>query len=66
MIISAACEAIPIELLKSLKNQGSLIMPRKIASKEQKLLLIKKKNKTYLKEELFSVKFVPLLNETID
>ena len=31
----------------------------------QKLLLIKKNDEAYLKEELLSVKFVPLLNQNI-
>ena len=41
-------------------------MPKKKPSGNQKLLLIKKNNETYFKEELLSVKFVPLLNKDIE
>ena len=66
IIISAASETIPVKLLDNLKNQGCLIMPQKQLLENQKLLLIKKNNETYLKEELLSVKFVPLLNKDIE
>jgi len=65
IIISAASEIIPVKLLENLKNQGCLIMPKKKPSGNQKLLLVKKKNKTYLEKELLDVKFVPLLNKNI-
>ena len=41
-------------------------MPQKKLLENQKLLLIKKNNETYLKKELCSVKFVPLLNKNIE
>ena len=66
IIISAASEMVPINLLKNLKNFGYLIMPKKKPSGNQKLLLIKKNNETYLEEELCDVKFVPLLNKNIE
>ena len=66
IIISAASETVPINLLKNLKNFGYLIMPKKKPSGNQKLLLIKKNNETYLEEELCDVKFVPLLNKNIE
>ena len=66
IIISAASETIPVKLLDNLKNQGCLIMPQKKLLENQKLLLIKKDNETYLKKELCSVKFVPLLNKNIE
>ena len=50
----------------NLKNHGCLIMPQKKPSGNQKLLLIKKNNEAYLKKELLSVKFVPLLNKHIE
>ena len=53
-------------MLENLKNHGHLIMPQKKISGNQKLLLIKKNNETYLKKELFDVKFVPLLNMDIE
>ena len=66
IIISAASEIIPAKLLESLKNQGSLVMPKKKPSGNQKLLLVKKNNETYLEKELLDVKFVPLLNKNIE
>ena len=66
IIISAASEIIPDKLLKNLKNQGCLVMPKKKPSGNQKLLLVKKNNETYLEKELLDVKFVPLLNKNIE
>ena len=66
IIISAASEIIPAKLLENLKNHGCLIMPKKKSSGNQKLLLVKKNNGTYLEKELLSVKFVPLLNKNIE
>ena len=66
IIISAASEVIPNELLKNLKNNGCLIMPKKYLSEKQKLLLIKKNYENYTEEVLFDVKFVPLLNKDIE
>ena len=37
-------------------------MPKKKSSGNQKLLLVKKNNETYLEKELLDVKFVSLLN----
>ena len=65
IIISAASEIIPAKLLENLKNHGCLVMPKKKPSGNQKLLLVKKNNKTYLEKELLDVKFVPLLNKNI-
>ena len=65
IIISAASEIIPTKLLENLKNQGRLVMPKKKLAGNQKLLLIKKNNGTYLEKELLDVKFVPLLNKNI-
>ena len=61
VIISAASEIIPAKLLENLKNQGSLVMPKKKPSGNQKLLLVKKNNETYLEKELLDVKFVPFI-----
>jgi protein-L-isoaspartate(D-aspartate) O-methyltransferase len=66
IIISAASEIIPTKLLENLKNQGRLVMPKKKLAGNQKLLLIKKNNGTYLEKELLDVKFVPLLNKNIE
>ena len=66
IIISAASEIIPTKLLKNLKNHGYLVMPKKKMSGNQKLLLVKKNEETYLEKELLDVKFVPLLNINIE
>ena len=39
---------------------------KKKPSGNQKLLLVKKNNKTYLEKELLDVKFVPLLNKNVE
>ena len=62
IIISAASEKIPTKLLDNLKDKGSLIMPKKYSSENQKLLLIKKNKNGYFEQDLLSVKFVSLLN----
>ena len=66
IIVSAASKKIPSKLLENLKNRGRLIMPKKDSLENQRLLLIKKKNENYLKKELLSVKFVPLLNDKVE
>jgi len=66
IIISAASEILPPKLLENLKNQGRLIFPKKKSSENQKLLLVKKNNGTYIEKELLDVKFVPLLNKSIE
>jgi len=67
IIISAASEEIPPKLLQNLKNNGKLIFPKKYPSENQKLILVKKKGENnFEKEELFDVKFVPLLNKNIE
>ena len=66
IIISAASEILPLKLLENLKNQGRLIFPKKKLSGNQKLLLVKKKNGTCIEKELLDVKFVPLLNKSVE
>ena len=67
IIVSAASEEIPPKLLQNLKNNGKLIIPIKYSFENQKLILIKKKSENnFEKEELFDVKFVPLLNKNIE
>jgi|TARA_Y100000310_G_scaffold126970_1_gene125988 protein-L-isoaspartate(D-aspartate) O-methyltransferase len=66
IIISAASKEIPSQLLKNLKINGKLIFPKKYPFENQKLILVKKiSENNFKKEELFDVKFVPLLNENI-
>tara|TARA_B100000686_G_C16356604_1_gene745565 strand:- start:84 stop:746 length:663 start_codon:yes stop_codon:yes gene_type:complete len=66
IIVSAASKIIPVTLLKNLKENGCLIMPKESLLGNQKLLLIRKKDTHYNQEELFPVKFVPLLNKMSD
>ena len=67
IIVSAASEEIPPKLLQNLKNNGKLIIPMKYSFENQKLILIKKKSENnFEKEELFDVKFVPLLNKNAE
>ena len=64
IIVSAASEEIPSQLLKNLKINGKLIYPKKYSSQNQKLILVKKNGENnFEKKELFDVKFVPLLNK---
>ena len=63
IIVSAASEEISFQLLQNLKTNGELIFPKKYPFENQKLILIKKIGENnFKKEELFDVKFVPLLN----
>ena len=63
IIVSAASNEIPPKLLQNLKNNGKLIIPKKYPLENQKLILIEKNSENnFKKEELFDVKFVPLLN----
>ena len=67
IIVSAASEEIPPKLMQNLKNNGKLIIPKKYSFENQKLVLVKKKSENnFEKEELFDVKFVPLLNKDIE
>jgi protein-L-isoaspartate(D-aspartate) O-methyltransferase len=62
VIISAATELLPTKLLKSLKNGGRIIFPKKYPVGTQKLIIVKKINETkYKYKTLFDVRFVPLL-----
>ena len=64
IIISAATRFVPIKLLKSLKNDGKLIFPKKYPSGRQRLIIINKINGCAFNEEkLFDVRFVPLLKK---
>ena len=66
IIVSAASDEISSQLLKNLKINGKLIFPKKYPSKNQKLILIKKIGENnFKKKELFDVKFVPLLNNSV-
>ena len=67
IIVSAASEKIPLKLLQNLKNHGKLIIPIKYSLENQKLKLVKKTGEnSFDQEELFDVKFVPLLNKNVE
>ena len=67
IIISATTEEIPPELFRNLKKNGKLIFPKKYSLKDQKLILMEKKDENnFEKKELFDVKFVPILKKGID
>jgi len=67
IIVSAASKKIPLKLLNNLKIYGNLIIPKKYPLENQKLILIKKTGKnSFDQEELFDVRFVPLLNNNIE
>ena len=62
IVISVASKKVPPKLLKTLKTKGKIIFPKEYPSKQQKLLLLKKLNESnYSTQELFDVRFVPLL-----
>ena len=62
IIISAASKKVPPKLLKTLKIKGKIIFPKEYPSGQQKLLLLKKLSESnYSTQELFGVRFVPLL-----
>ena len=62
IIISAASKKVPLQLLKTLKTKGKIIFPKEYSSGQQKLLLLKKLSESnYTTQELFGVRFVPLL-----
>jgi homoserine O-acetyltransferase len=66
IIVSAASEKIPPKLLQNLKKSGKLIIPKKYPMENQKLILIKKTGEnSFDQKELFDVKFVPLLNDSV-
>ena len=67
IIVSAASEEMQPELLQNLKKNGKLIFPKKYPLENQKLILVEKKDENNFKEEeLFDVKFVPLLDGNIE
>ena len=66
IIVCASSEEASLKLLQSLKKNGKLIFPKKYPFGNQKLVLIKKIGENdYEKKELFDVKFVPLLNNSV-
>ena len=62
IIISVASKKISLKLLKTLKTKGKIIFPKEYPPGQQKLLLLKKLSESNCStQELFDVRFVPLL-----
>jgi protein-L-isoaspartate(D-aspartate) O-methyltransferase len=61
ILVTAAPEAIPEELLRQLADGGRLVMPVGGADSQQ-LLLITRDGKRFRREQLGMVKFVPMLD----
>ena len=61
IIISAAAEDIPQILIKQLKYGGIMILPIGMSKDEQTLIKVRKEKSKIHYEEIFKVRFVPLL-----
>jgi len=59
IMVTAAPEEVPTELLMQLKDGGHMIIP--VGGKEQVLLLITRQGERFVKQTIEAVKFVPLL-----
>lgn len=61
IIVTAAAENVPIELINQLKIDGSMIIPVGRSSEDQKLLRLVRTESGVTSEELLPVRFVPLV-----
>ena len=61
IIISAAAEDIPQILIKQLKYGGIMILPVGMSKDEQTLIKVRKEKFKNYYEEIFKVRFVPLV-----
>ena len=61
IIVSAAAEDIPKILIKQLKYGGIMILPVGMPKDEQTLIKVKKEKSKNYYEEIFKVRFVPLV-----
>ena len=61
VIVTAAPEKIPIELIEQLKDGGRMIIPVGEANSVQSLKRITKKESSFSEEELLLVRFVPMV-----
>ncbi len=64
IIVTAAAEELPFELINQLKIDGSMIIPVGRTTEDQMLLRIRKTESGIVKEELLPVRFVPLVEGT--
>jgi len=63
IIVTAAAEEIPKPLLEQLKNGGRMVIPVGAAFSIQNLVLVEKRDGRILKQNVASVRFVPLVRE---
>lgn len=63
IMVTAAAKRIPPPLLEQLKEGGRLIIPLGATLFHQELTLIRKENGKYIKKEICSVRFVPMIGE---
>jgi protein-L-isoaspartate(D-aspartate) O-methyltransferase len=61
IIVTAAAEKVPDNLVAQLANGGVMILPLGPHSGSQRLVKLTKQNLTYEQEDLIAVRFVPLL-----
>lgn len=61
IIVTAAGETIPPNLIKQLKDDGIMIIPIGKSGEVQKIVKITKRDGELVKEELLEVRFVPLV-----
>ena len=64
IIVTAASNDIPPELLEQLSDRGQMIIPVGRQHWSQELILIKKKKRKITKEKLLPVRFVPLVKKS--
>ena len=63
IIVTAAPDRIPDELIGQLKDGGKMIIPVGEAYSVQSLKRIVKKKDSFLEDELLLVRFVPMVNK---
>jgi protein-L-isoaspartate(D-aspartate) O-methyltransferase len=61
IIVTAAAEKVPVNLVAQLANGGVMVLPLGPHSGSQRLVKLTKQNLTYEQEDLIAVRFVPLL-----
>jgi protein-L-isoaspartate(D-aspartate) O-methyltransferase len=66
VIVTAAPEKIPEKLIEQLKDEGKMIIPVGKVNSVQLLKRITKKDNGIIEEDLLQVRFVPMVNGTVD
>ncbi len=62
ILVTAACQSVPLKLVKQLKNNGKMLIP--VGSFFQNLLLIEKSGKRIKSTPVLPVMFVPLVRKS--